>query len=91
MLGKRGLLTKGRYFSITTFSSTKPYAQIAVVVGVVVDKRASGRNEVRRFLYDRAFDLLRGAPPRAIIIRAFPAVKGAPKRAILDELKNLLA
>lgn len=91
MRGKRGLLIKGRYFSITVFPAIKEYAQVAVVVGTAVDKRASTRNRIKRVLYDGVFATLRKGAPRAIIVRALPAVKEIPKHAILDELSKLLA
>lgn len=96
-LGRRDLLLvkqqgtrfKHKYFLATVQPSDKPYSRFAVVVSTQVDKRATVRNHLRRFVYDRLDPKVFGS--RDLVLHLTPGVVHLSDAEVGAELNSFLS
>ena len=90
VLSKQGTTRRGRYFILKVFPGTAAFSRIGVVISAAVLPKASGRNRLRRMVYDASSPLLSKTPTDYLLIAQRGQYDEAADDAIIKELKNLL-
>ena len=85
---KKGEVHRGRYFLFKVLPTTRVYPQVAVVVGVAVDSRASARNKIKRALYEQFRESLPKLKNANYCIIVSPTAGKADLYAIISELSD---
>ena len=86
---KKGTSVRGRYFLFTSFPSPLSYSRVAVVVSKKVCPKATGRNNLKRFVYE----FFRKQSPKRnkdLLISALPPAGAteADRHAMIKELES---
>lgn len=82
---------RSRHFIFRERSSDLPFSRFGVVIGKSVEKKATGRNKIKRIIFD--FVRLKKIylrPGRDVLIVALSGVAGLDKKEIQVELAKLL-
>lgn len=78
---KRAETKRNPFFTVKTFATGLPYSRFGVVISKKTVAKATGRNKLKRLIFEYCAALT--APPRDVLIIV-------QKGAIMEELKKLL-
>jgi len=92
VLNKSGQTFKSRSFLIKTFLNKKDFNRFGVVISKKVDKRATGRNKIKRIVLDLAKNYVFSKNPKKfdVLIIISPAMIKLEKTDIIKELDEAL-
>ncbi len=92
VLNKSGRTFRGRSFLIKAFPNSEVFNRFGVVISKKVDKKATGRNKIKRLVLDfvKSFVLSEGGKKNDILIIISPAMIKMEKADIIKELDESL-
>ncbi|MBI2024525.1 MAG: ribonuclease P protein component [Candidatus Harrisonbacteria bacterium] len=89
-VGKRGQLRKTPYFLLKNFITKLPHSRFGITVSVKVSKRATGRNRLRRMVYNFVRERLKTIKLGDYWISILPPAAELSREKFIAELIKIL-